>query len=56
MQCQGIESPIDPVAERDAIVEFLNQYWDVRVEGTTLPELVDLVLEKGFEKQSKQRD
>ncbi len=45
---QGIESTISEVAERDAILLFLDRYWDVQVtEGKSLSDTVDYLLQEG---------
>lgn len=51
VQYLGIESKVDLIKERDAIVEFLNNYWDINVLNKSkvenLGEIVSYILESG---------
>lgn len=46
---QGIESAIDPIKERNAILKFLNRYWDVRTKrNKSLADANDYILQEGI--------
>lgn len=50
MEYLGIEPSIKPADERNAIVEFLDRYWDVRMKDKKpIGKAVDYVLRKGIE-------
>ncbi|MBI4095813.1 MAG: hypothetical protein HY438_03070 [DPANN group archaeon] len=48
MKYLGIESKINPAIERDAIVKFLNSYWDISIRKGTLVKVVDYILREGI--------
>lgn len=49
MKYQGIESKIDPKDERDAILKFLDRYWDISFKSKKpLTEAIDYILQTGI--------
>lgn len=45
---QGIGTPLPELLERDAIVLFLDRYWDVNVvHGRHLPDAIEYILQRG---------
>ncbi len=49
MEYLGIESKINPENEKDAIVRFLDRYWDITLAPEeTLPKMVDYILDSGI--------
>ena len=49
MKYQGIESAISPEKEKEAILEFLDKYWDVKiVSGEPVEKIINYIFQEGI--------
>lgn len=51
MEYLGITSPIDALKEKEAILEFLKDYWIIKSrKDFNLEEIIELILRKGIDR------